>query len=240
MKHSTLHNQQIVIIGGTSGLGLATAQQAIEQGAKVIIGGSSREQLATALAELGPNASGHQLDILDVDSVNHFFSQLDSLDHLVITAAVMRPGSFLTAAIEDLKINMDSRFWGSVHAIRAAASKLSERGSIVLTSGMVTRRPQLGKALPAVAAGAVETLAHSLVTELTPRRINVINPGPMRTPMLLKALGNDPQKVAAVAQSLPLKRLGEGEDYAQAALFLMSNNNMNGEVLHLNGGSAWA
>ncbi|MGL5538111.1 MAG: SDR family oxidoreductase, partial [Aeromonas veronii] len=97
-----------------------------------------------------------------------------------------------------------------------------------------------GKALPAVAAGAVETLAHSLVTELTPRRINVINPGPMRTPMLLKALGNDPQKVAAVAQSLPLKRLGEGEDYAQAALFLMSNNNMNGEVLHLNGGSAWA
>ncbi len=62
----------------------------------------------------------------------------------------------------------------------------------------------------------------------------------MRTPMLLKALGNDPQKVAAVAQSLPLKRLGEGEDYAQAALFLMSNNNMNGEVLHLNGGSAWA
>ncbi len=139
-----------------------------EQGAKVIIGGSSREQLATALAELGPNASGHQLDILDVDSVNHFFNQLDSLDHLVITAAVMRPGSFLTAAIEDLKINMDSRFWGSVHAIRAAAPKLSERGSIVLTSGMVTRRPQLGKALPAVAAGAVETLAHSLVTELTP------------------------------------------------------------------------
>ncbi|MCV5632820.1 SDR family NAD(P)-dependent oxidoreductase, partial [Escherichia coli] len=53
MKHSTLHNQQIVIIGGTSGLGLATAQQAIEQGAKVIIGGSSREQLDTALAELG-------------------------------------------------------------------------------------------------------------------------------------------------------------------------------------------
>ncbi len=94
MKHSTLHNQQIVIIGGTSGLGLATAQQAIEQGAKVIIGGSSREQLATALAELGPNASGHQLDILDVDSVNHFFNQLTSLDHLVITAAVMRPGSF--------------------------------------------------------------------------------------------------------------------------------------------------
>ncbi|MFU7712254.1 SDR family oxidoreductase [Aeromonas veronii] len=240
MKHSTLHNQQIVIIGGTSGLGLATAQQAIEQGAKVIIGGSSREQLATALAELGANASGHQLDILDVDSVNHFFNQLDSLDHLVITAAVMRPGSFLTAAIEDLKINMDSRSWGSVHAIRAAAPKLSERGSIVLTSGMVTRRPQPGKALPAVAAGAVETLAHSLVPELTPRRINVINPGPMRTPMLLKALGNDPQKVAAVAQSLPLKRLGEGEDYAQAALFLMSNNNMNGEVLHLNGGSAWA
>ena len=153
-----------------------------------------------------------------------------------------KPVQSLSAAISEVYtlINMDSRFWGSVHTIRAAAPKLSERGSIVLTSGMVTRRPQLGKALPAVAAGAVETLAHSLVTELTPRRINVINPGPMRTPMLLKALGNDPQKVAAVAQSLPLKRLGEGEDYAQAALFLMSNNNMNGEVLHLNGGSAWA
>ncbi|MBF4244730.1 SDR family oxidoreductase [Vibrio anguillarum] len=240
MSDKTLLNKTVVVVGGTSGLGFATAKAAICSGSKVIIGGTDYQKLNSALTLLGTAATGRVIDVTDESSVSAFFAPIDVVDHLVISAAILRPGSFLEASIEDLRVNLDSRFWGSVYCIRAAVPKMGSDGSITLTSGMVTQRPQASKALPAVAAGAVETLARSLVAELAPKRINVINPGPMRTPLLLNALGHDEQRITAIEKALPLKRLGEPEDYAQAALFLMTNANMNGEALHLNGGSAWA
>ncbi|WP_199053291.1 SDR family oxidoreductase [Aquitalea sp. ASV15] len=238
-RHS-LQDQTVVIIGGSSGLGLASAQAAIHAGARVIIGSSSTDKLQQAVHSLGQQASSHPVDVLDAASIQAFFAAIPALDHLLITAAVIRPGLLLEADITALQTNLDSRFWGSVHSIRAAAPRLAASGSITLTSGMVTQRPQPGKALAAVAAGAVETLAHSLVAELAPRRINVISPGPMHTPLLSGALGNDATRLQALAHTLPLKRLGEASEFAEAALFLMANPGMNGEVLHLNGGAAWA
>lgn len=240
MTRTALQDQTVVIIGGSSGLGFASAQAAIAAGARVVIGGSEDDKLRGALAALGPAATGRTLDMLNPASIQDFFAAIPALDHLLITAAVIRPGRLLDAPLEDLQVNLDSRFWGSVHSLRAAAPRLAADGSITLTSGMVTQRPQPGKTLAAVAAGAVETLAQSLVAEIAPRRINVINPGPMRTPLLAGMLDNDVQRLEALAQSLPLRRLGAPEDFADAALFLMSNPNVNGEVLHLNGGSAWA
>lgn len=235
-----LRDKTVVIIGGSSGLGLASAQAAIRAGAKVIIGSSSTDKLQQAVHSLGEQASGHPIDVLDAASIQAFFSTIPALDHLLVTAAIIRPGSLLEAAITELQTNLDSRFWGSVHCIRAAAPRLAVNGSITLTSGMITQRPQPGKALAAVAAGAVETLARSLVAELAPRRINVINPGPMHTPLLSSALGNDATRLQTLANTLPLKRLGEADEFAEAALFLMCNPGMNGEVMHLNGGAAWA
>lgn len=235
-----MHGKTIVIIGGTSGLGFATAKAAIACGNQVLIGGSKRDQLAQALAELGPGAGGDVLDIVSEDSVNDFFAGIDQLDHLLITAAVVKPGALLETPLDQLRINLDSRLWGSIFCMRAAVPRMADEGSVTLTSGMVAQRPQAGKSLAAVAAGAVETLAHSLVAELAPRRINVISPGPMKTPLLEQALGQDPARLQGLAQSQPLKRLGDPQDYAEAALFLMRNRNVNGEVLRLNGGSAWA
>ncbi|MGL4604275.1 MAG: SDR family oxidoreductase [Iodobacter sp.] len=240
MQSNPLQNQTIVIIGGSSGLGLASARAAIASKARVIIGGSDHEKLQTALAGLGEHATGQTLNMLDPVSIQHFFDAIPALDHLLITAAVICPGSLLEAPIESLQANLDSRFWGSVHSLRAAAPRLAIAGSITLTSGMVTQRPQAGKSMAAVAAGAVETLAHSLVAEIAPRRINVINPGPMHTPLLTGLFGSNSAQIDALANAQPLKRLGMPEDFADAALFLMRNPNINGEVLHLNGGSSWA
>lgn len=237
MQASSLNGQKIVILGGSSGLGFATAQSAIELGASVYIGGRNIPQLAQALAELGPKATGDTVDIGNEESVNHFFNRIDSLDHLVITAANNAPARLLEGSLSDLRISMDSRFWGAVMAIRAAIPKMSEQGAIVLTSGMVSLRPRPAMSIVAAAASAIESLARSLVTELAPRRINVINPGPMHTPLLQSAM--DEAALDKLAAQLPLGKLGTGKDYAQAALFTLSNAYLNGSTIHLNGGAAW-
>ncbi|STQ91888.1 SDR family oxidoreductase [Iodobacter fluviatilis] len=238
MHASALNGQMIVILGGSSGLGLATARLAIQEGARVYIGARNAEQLAQVLVDLGPNAAGATLEIGEEASVNAFFKGIDHMDHLVITAANNAPARLLEGSLEQLRISMDSRFWGAVMAIRAAVPLMPEHGSIVMTSGMVSLRPRPAMSVVAAAASAVESLARSLVSELAPRRINVINPGPMHTPLLSSVL--DDAALQKLATQLPLGKLGTGEDYAQAALFALSNAYLNGSTIHLNGGAAWA
>ncbi|WP_199102605.1 SDR family oxidoreductase [Aquitalea sp. ASV11] len=240
MQDQTLQGQTVVVVGGSSGLGLAAAQSAVQAGAQVVIGGRQPERLQQALALLGQSATGWPVDMLDATSIQAFFARIPQLDHLLVTAAVLSPGRLVESDLADLQRNLDSRFWGSVHCLRAALPRMAELGSITLTSGMVVQRPQPGKSMAAVAAAAVETLAHSLVRELAPRRINVISPGPMETPLLAAALGDDAARLQALAAGLPLGRLGQAAEFAEAALFLMHNRSMNGEVLHLHGGAAWA
>ncbi|WP_047391790.1 SDR family oxidoreductase [Chitinibacter sp. ZOR0017] len=237
MNNVNLAGQQIVILGGSSGLGLATAQRAIAQGASVHIGARNAEQLQTALKQLGPQASGDVLEIADEASIKAFFAKLTQLDHLVITAANNAPGLLLDTPVEQLRISMDTRFWGAVRAIQAAAPKMPAHGSIVLTSGMINQRPRPGMAIVAAAASAVESLAQSLVAELAPRRINVISPGPMQTPLLQSAMNT--AQLKQLAQQQPLQRIGDSNDYAQAALFALSNPYLNGSTIQLNGGAAW-
>ncbi|MEG2828095.1 SDR family oxidoreductase [Edwardsiella piscicida] len=239
MPFHTLRGKQIVIIGGTSGLGLATARMALEAGAHVYLGGRSPARLMAALATLGRGTRGETIDVASEASVNAFFAPLDGIDHVAITAAQIAPAPLLHGDMAALRVNMASRFWGAVYALRAAVPKMAAEGSLVLTSGMITRRPSPGKSIAAAAASAVETLAHSLVGELAPRRINVISPGPMDTPLLAQATGGDPEALRAIAARLPLRRLGQPESYARSALFAMANPDLNGEVLHLDGGAAW-
>src|SRR5450830_1547733 len=232
MFDSFLQGQQVLVLGGTSGLGLATAVLAGRAGAQVHVGGRDPQRLAQALVGLGPTASGACVDLADEGSVQAFFAPFAQVNHL--------PARLIDGEMAALRASLDSRFWGAVHALRAAAPRLALEGSVLLTSGMVSQRPRPRMAMVAAAASAVESLARSLVGELAPRRINVINPGPMHTPLLERALGGQAQALQGLADLQPLKRLGQAEDFAQTALFAMGNRQLNGAVLHLDGGARWA
>ena len=240
MFDSFLQGQQVLVLGGTSGLGLATAAGALRAGAQVHVGGRDPQRLAEALAQLGPKAGGACVDLADEGSVLAFFTPFARVDHLVVCAANNQPARLIDGDLAALRTSLDSRFWGAVHALRAVAPCLAPQGSVLLTSGMVSQRPRPGMAMVAAAASAVESLARSLVGELAPRRINVINPGPMQTPLLERALGGQAQALQGLADLQPLKRLGQAEDFAQTALFAMGNRQLNGAVLHLDGGARWA
>lgn len=230
-----LKEQQVVIIGGSSGIGLATAHLAQAEGARVTITGRSEDKLHKAASIL----NGVKTAIVDVANemdLYRVFNECDRVDHLVLLGASLASGKIRDTSLEDLGRPITERLWGAIHAIRYAAPKLSG-GSITLTSGLFSVRPVAGMAVVAAAVGGIEAMTRALALELAPIRINAIAPGYIDTP-LLKAAFEDQYEgvVKAQAATLPTQRIGTAEETAKAILFLMTSGFITGEILHIDGG----
>lgn len=229
----SLDGQRVVIIGGSSGIGLATARLAREQGAIVTIGGRSEAKLQEASRLLG-EVDIASVDIADEDSVNALFEPLTHIDHLVISAGTLGPGAVVKNDIATIRAIIEQRLWGVIYAVRAAAPKM-EGGSITLTSGGIAARPRAGAAMYTAALAAVESLAPALALELAPTRVNCITPGGVATPLQ----GTGPEAEARMAErgrALPVGRIGNADELAQAYIMAMTNGYLTGEVLHIDGG----
>jgi NAD(P)-dependent dehydrogenase (short-subunit alcohol dehydrogenase family) len=157
-----LGGQRILIIGGTSGFGFATAQAASAQGASVIVASNKKENVARALAELPATAEGHVLDISQEVAVTDFFSRVGAFDDLVVTAGEsLDLGDFATADLEKARRFFEIRFWGAVTAAKHAAKRINRTGSIVLTNGIVgLRRKEDGLSLPVLPVRSKESPGH--------------------------------------------------------------------------------
>ncbi|WP_063740149.1 SDR family oxidoreductase [Amycolatopsis jejuensis] len=235
---SPLEGATIVVLGGTSGLGLATAELAVARGAgRVVIGGRDRDRLAAALALLGPTAEGRQVDGSGEAAIKDFLTGIGPFDHLLVTPSKLVPTAVVDADADAVRPAMDLRFWAAFHASRHAAPLLRPDGSITLMSGIAGTRPMAREAVAGASCAAVEALMRSLVSELAPIRCNVLSPGYVDTPLLDGFFGAARDtKVAAIAGQLPGRRIGSPAEVADAALFLMGNHYMNGHVLTIDGG----
>jgi NAD(P)-dependent dehydrogenase (short-subunit alcohol dehydrogenase family) len=236
-----LDGRTVLIVGGTSGIGLATAVQAKASGANVIILGSNRERAEKAAAEHG-FAGWRAADMARPEAVETALADIQHVDHLVLLAGSFIVGRVLEAEIEHLRRAFDERFWGAIHILRTLGDRLAADASVTFVSGELTERPNAyGTTVLGAALTAMEALARGLVLELAPRRVNVISPGPIDTPLLDKAMGEG--RKAYVEQrvaSLPLRRIGTAEEVGAAVLFLMVNGLMNGATLNIDGGSRFA
>ncbi|WP_434657576.1 SDR family oxidoreductase [Pseudomonas sp. R3-56] len=234
----TLRNRTVVIVGGTSGIGLSTAIQAKAAGAKVFVIGSNPERARQA-------AHTHELDgwrAADVTQPEHIqaaLADIPKVDHLVLLAGTFVAGKILEADVAYLHRAFDERIWASVHALRALGDRLSKDGSVTFISGSLADRPNAyGTAVLAAASAAMEAFARGLALELAPVRVNTLSPGPIDTPILAKAMGEARDGfVAALEQTLPLHRLGTADEAAAAVLFLMTNGFMNGATINVDGGA---
>ncbi|WP_275290651.1 SDR family oxidoreductase [Amycolatopsis sp. La24] len=234
----SLLDQRVVVIGGSSGMGLATARAAAEAGAAVTIAASGKERLDAALAELPDTCEGFVTDVRDEANVAALFEHVGSLDHLVYTAGDtldQRPWTELP--LETVQSLFYVRFWGVVSAVKHAAPRIRPGGSIVLTSGIIGVRPTPGAALAAGSVGAVEGLARGLAVDLAPVRVNTVRPGPVHTPMWdglpqpqLDAM------VAAFTERTLTKSVGEAEQVAATNVYLMENRFVTGAVITVDGG----
>jgi NAD(P)-dependent dehydrogenase (short-subunit alcohol dehydrogenase family) len=235
----TLARQRVVIIGGSSGMGLATARAAAAAGAAVTIGSADPERLKTALASLPATSDGAVLDASVEADVAAFLSRAGEVDHLVYTANTPpRPRLLADLPLSEARQAFEVPFWGAVAAVKHAAPRIRPGGSIVLTSGTIGVRPMPGAALAASGAGAIEALARGLAVELAPVRVNAVRPGAIRTPMY--DLLPEPQReavFAAVAERTLTKTVGEADQIAAAHLYLMENRYVTGTILTVDGGS---
>jgi NAD(P)-dependent dehydrogenase (short-subunit alcohol dehydrogenase family) len=234
----TLAHQRIVIIGGSSGMGLATARAAAAAGAAVTIASSDQGRLDTALAGLPAHCDGAVIDTRNEADVAALFTRVGQLDHMVYTAA-RAPGQ---RALKDLSLDearqlFEVPFWGAIAAAKHAAPHLRPGGSIVLTSGTIGVRPAPGAALAAGGAGAIEGLTRGLAVELAPIRVNAVRPGVIRTPMWDQI--PEPQREAlftTLAGRTLTKTVGEADQIAATHLYLMENHFVTGTVLTVDGG----
>ncbi|HEY6871340.1 MAG TPA: SDR family oxidoreductase [Geobacteraceae bacterium] len=233
----SLKEKKVVIIGGSSGMGLASAKAAAAEGAYVLIAGRSQERLKKALDEIEGEAEAHALDVTREEEVRDFFAGLGTYDHLVTTAATGAAGPFLEIESAAVRSVFESKFWGQYFAARYGAGGILPGGSITMFAGVASRKPLPGLVAYAAVNGAIEGLCRTLAVELAPLRVNVISPGIVMTPAYREMPEAEREAMfRAMADKLPVKRVGRPEDVARTVLYLMQSGYTTGTVVHVDGG----
>jgi len=234
-----LSGQSIVIAGGSSGMGLALAERLALRGARTVILGRNAEKLSAARESLGGNARAIACDITDEAQVARMFAELDAVDHIVATAADIEGAYRLLPDIELAAARrvMESKVYGPLLLAKYGAPKLKANGSITYTSGIAAYRPSARGSVVASANAALEGLVRALAVELAPIRVNAVSPGWVDTPIWSFVAGDaKAATLQAMAERLPVGRVGQPGDIADAILFLMQNGFTTGSVLHVEGG----
>lgn len=233
-----LEAQRVVVIGGSSGMGLATARTAIDLGAEVTIVGRDPGRLQQARSELGPDVGSVRLDASDADGVEEMFAALGTVDHVVSFAGEQPEGEIAGTTHEQMQRSVDARVWSARNVCVSAAPRMRPGGSFTFCSGVSAWRPRARRSLGALATGGLESFARAMAVELAPLRVNTICPGSFDTPVLDRAFGERKEEaLAPYLAGLPLGRLGRPEELAHAVVFLMTNGYVTGTVLHVDGGS---
>jgi len=235
----SLSGQRIVVIGGSSGMGLAIAQTFAADGAAVVIASRSQEKLNAAKSAISGKVEAHPLDFTDDDAVKRFFEAVGAMDHLVVAAAGPPAwGNFLELDGAALRRAFETKFWGYFTCARHAAPKLRRDGSMTFLTGGASRTAIPGTSGLAAVNGAIACWAYTLSKELAPLRINVISPGLVDTPaydwMSPEAKKGFFQQMGG---TLPVGRIGRPDEIAEAAKLLVSNGFITGIVLDVDGGA---
>jgi NAD(P)-dependent dehydrogenase (short-subunit alcohol dehydrogenase family) len=221
--------KKVVIIGGTSGMGLATAKMLLDGGARVLVTGRSRAGLDSAQKELGKSAlvvSSDARSLTDIDALaSQVKTEFGTFDLLFVNAgfSIPKPLDSVTEAVYDEMFNLNAK--GPFFAVQKLAPLINKGGSVVLTTSVANVKGLPGQTTYGAAKAALRSLARTLAVELLHReiRVNAVTPGPIDTPILDKVFP-DKNVVAQVREKtigmIPMKRFGTSEEIAKAVLFL--------------------
>lgn len=235
-----LKNKKIVVVGGSSGMGLAAARLYASQGAEVMIAARDRDKLARAAARIGHDCRQAVLDMSDEKAVREFFSGLAHLDHLLLVGAG-RPawGPLQEVTTEALVSAFQTKLLGYFLCARHAAPIISSNGSILFTAGGAARAAIAGTVGLAIVNGSIIAMCRTLAKELAPVRVNVISPGLVDTPAY-SWMSEEERKAFyhKMGGTLPVGRIGTVDDIAAMMLAITCNGFMSGAVVDIDGGAS--
>jgi NAD(P)-dependent dehydrogenase (short-subunit alcohol dehydrogenase family) len=234
-----LSEKRIVVLGGSSGIGLSVAQQAVAQGATAIIASSNVDRVKQAVASLDGKAEGHALNLSNERDIQNFFQKIGDFDHLVFTAGDTLQLNVLEATdLTKARHAFELRYWAALAAVKYAIPHIRKGGSILLTTGVAGRRPHKGWIVAASVCGTIEALTRALAVELAPIRVNAVSPGVVRTNLWQSMSADEREHLyESVGKALPVGRVGEPSDIAQAYLFLMQEGFSTGQTVVVDGGT---
>ena len=237
-NHTGLSQQRVVVLGGSSGIGLAVAQQVVAQGASAVIASSSADRVKQAAATLDGKAEGHTLDLSNECDIQSFFQNIGDFDHLVLTAGdTLQLNELAATDLNKARRAFELRYWAVLAAVKYASSHIREGGSIVLTTGIAGERPHKAWTLAASVCGAIVSLTRALAVELAPIRVNAVSPGVVRTNLWKNMQDGDREAMySQVGKSLLVGRVGEACEIARAYLFLMQEGYSTGQTVVVDGG----
>lgn len=244
-----LKEKVAVITGGNSGIGLASAKAFAAEGAKIAIIGRDRKTLDLAKKELGSSALMIQVDVSNLSELDMAYSEIKKnfghIDILFANAGVAKFTPFNEVSEQFYDQIMDINVKGLFFTVQKALPLMAKGGSIILTSSSLNSRAIPGGSVYGASKAAVRSLGRGFAADLADKgiRVNVLSPGPVETPIFerlglsetqLKSMGE------AMAARVPLKRFGQSEEIAKAALFLASDDSsfVFGSEISVDGGIA--
>ncbi|WP_252347115.1 SDR family oxidoreductase [Acetobacter sp. P1H12_c] len=233
----SVSGKRILVIGGTSGIGLGIAQAATAEGAHVTVASRTPDKVSAATSSLGHGARGQVLDTGDHQQIETFFSEEPPFDHVIVSAASTKVAAVRELPLADALASMNSKFWGAYRVARAA--RFMDNGSLTLVSGFLSIRPKKGAAIQGAINAALEGLTRGLALEFAPVRVNCVSPGLIMTEMY-DSLGNDARRTLfdGAAQRLPAGIVGKPDHIAVQVMAFLNNPYMTGSTVYVDGGGS--
>jgi NAD(P)-dependent dehydrogenase (short-subunit alcohol dehydrogenase family) len=234
---AVLPGQTVVVIGGSSGIGLETARRARAEGANVILTGRDPARLTQAGLEVGALSTA-AFDATDKAQLEGFFASLpERVDHVMVTAGGAYYAPLAEIDDEQVRRAFDEHLLLAIQVARLAVTKVHPSGTLVFMTGTSGRRPGIGMSVGSVLATAVPVLVENLALEIAPIRVNVIAAGFVDTSLSASLLGDDlKSRLADLRATLPVRRVVEPGDVAALAIHLMSNTLLTGGTYDIDGG----
>jgi NAD(P)-dependent dehydrogenase (short-subunit alcohol dehydrogenase family) len=234
----SLTKQRVLIVGGSSGIGLATAQLAADADAEVVITGRNAERLAEAERTISGESRSFHLSYDNPDSVEKLMTTLKQIDHLVLAGSSdVAWGPFHEISLAQLERYFHGKLFGYWRTIQAALNILRADGSITLLAGVAGRVTLPSASALAAVNGAVIQFGRALAQELAPIRVNVVSPGFIDTPAYDALPAARKQEIIdEFSRKLPVGRVGAPKDVAPTILLLMASNFTTGATFDIDGG----